>query len=333
MRKFFIAVMILLGVIYIISRFTEMEGIYETIRKGDWRFLLLALIVQCAWIYNLGLAYQAVYRVFDIKTTSLHMMMLYTTGYFVSVIAPSAGATAMAVYLADARRNNFSSAKVMIAWALNILFEFVALLCYVMLGLAVLARRNNLEWSEITASIILLLMAAGLGTLLYLGMQSEALLGRFLAFLARIINALIRPFIHRNFIDESRAFSFAEEAAEGIDMIRHQPRLLLRPLAYSLLNKTLLIIVFTLVFLAFDVPFSAGTIFAGFSIGQLFVIVSPTPAGIGIVEGILTLLLTSLYVKVEAAAIITLVYRAFSFWLPLFVGMYTVRHIETKKNA
>lgn len=331
MRKFLIAIALLLGVIYIITRFTEVQGIYETIQKGDWRFILLALIVEAAWIYNLGLAYQAVYRVFDLKVGSLHMMMLYTAGFFISVVTPSAGATAMAVYLSDARRMNFSSARVMIGWAMNVLFEFVALLCYVVLGLAVLARRNNLQWSEITASIILLIMALGLGTLLYLGLRSEKLLGNFLAFLARIINFCARPFIRRSFVDETRAHSFAHETAEGIDIIRHNPRSLLRPLVFSLINKTLLIIVFLLVFLAFKVPFSAGTIFAGFSIGQLFVIVSPTPGGIGIVEGIMTLTLTSLYVKVEAATILTLVYRAYTFWLPLLVGMVTIRHIQNSK--
>jgi len=96
-------------------------------------------------------------------------------------------------------------------------------------------------------------------------------------------------------------------------------------------NKVLLISILLLTFLAFRIPYTSGTIVAGFSIGYLFLIVSPTPAGIGIVEGVLTLALTSLWVPVEAAAIITLVYRGYTFWLPFVVGMLAFRQIPHEK--
>jgi glycosyltransferase 2 family protein len=44
-------------------------------------------------------------------------------------------------------------------------------------------------------------------------------------------------------------------------------------------------------FLSFKVQFSTGTIVAGFSMAYLFLIVSPTPSGIGIVEGLMPLAL------------------------------------------
>ena len=98
-------------------------------------------------------------------------------------------------------------------------------------------------------------------------------------------------------------------------------------------NLLVLICILLLTFLAFHVPYSSGTIVAGFSIGYLFLIVSPTPAGIGIVEGVLTLALTSLWVPVEAAAIITLVYRGYTFWLPLIVGMAAFRQMPNEKRT
>ena len=70
------------------------------------------------------------------------------------------------------------------------------------------------------------------------------------------------------------------------------------------------------VFLAFQVPFSAGTIIGGFAITYLFLIVSPTPSGIGIIEGIMPLALSSLRVPWSQAVIITLAYRGITFWIP-----------------
>jgi len=48
---------------------------------------------------------------------------------------------------------------------------------------------------------------------------------------------------------------------------------------------------------SFEIPFSAGAIIAKFSLAYLFLIVSPTPSGIGIVEGLMPLALTSLNVN------------------------------------
>jgi uncharacterized protein (TIRG00374 family) len=66
----------------------------------------------------------------------------------------------------------------------------------------------------------------------------------------------------------------------------------------------------------------------GFSIGYLFLIVSPTPSGIGIVEGMLTVALNTLRVKLDAAVLITMAYRAFTFWFPLAVGGVAFRILQ-----
>jgi len=80
--------------------------------------------------------------------------------------------------------------------------------------------------------------------------------------------------------------------------------------------------------MAFGVPFSIGTIVAGFASAYLFLIVSPTPYGIGVVETLLPLALTSLSVAWEDSVIITLVYRGITFWLPLFLGGLSFRILQ-----
>jgi uncharacterized protein (TIRG00374 family) len=329
MRKFLLALGLLLGVIFVITRFTEVQNIYDTLQKGNWQFILLALLVEAIWIVNIGLTYRSIYRVLGMGEGIMHMLVVGISSIFVNVVTPSAGMSSIAVFISDARRRGYSQARAMVAWTLNLLFDYTAFLCVLVLGLAVLARRNDINWAEIFASFIILFGAAGLATMLYLGLQSGKVLGNVLAWLAKLVNKLFWPFIHRSFLQVDRAYSFASDAAEGVSVLRQNPRGLIKPLFLALLNKTLLVTIFLLTFLAFQVTFSAGTIIAGFSIGYLFMIVSPTPSGIGIVEGVLTLTLVSLWVPVEDAAIITLVYRGFTFWIPLFVGMFAFRHLPT----
>jgi uncharacterized protein (TIRG00374 family) len=213
-----------------------------------------------------------------------------------------------------------------------ILFDYVGFLVVLTLGLAVLARRNRLDWPEISASIILVIIALGITVLLYLGAKSGRILGNVLASLASMVNRMARPFIHREYLSLERAHSFAAEAAEGLSALQTRPSYWIKPLILALNNKAILITIMMMTFLAFRQPFTAGTIIAGFSIGYLFLIVSPTPSGIGVVEGIMTLGLTSLRVPFDSAAVIVLAYRGITFWFPLLPGLVAFRFISNENR-
>ena len=159
-------------------------------------------------------------------------------------------------------------------------------------------------------------------------------MGKFLASLARVVNAILRPIIRRNYLREERAHEFACEMADGLSALPNRPRGLLKPLFLAFLNKGLLVCILLCSFLAFQVPFSSGTVVGGFAIGYLFMIVSPTPAGIGVVEGALPLALKSLRVIWSQAVIITIAYRAITFWVPLGVGALAFRalHLGNTKD-
>ena len=71
----------------------------------------------------------------------------------------------------------------------------------------------------------------------------------------------------------------------------------------------------------------------GFAIGYLFMIVSPTPSGIGVVEGVLPLALRSLRVVWSQAIVVTVVYRAMTFWVPLGVGALAFRNLHLDEKV
>ncbi len=121
------------------------------------------------------------------------------------------------------------------------LFDYVGFLFVLLLGLAVLARRNRLDWPEISASFIIVIIALFLTALLYLGAKSASLLGKVLCWLAHKVNRIVKPFIHREYLSEERAYTFAQEAAEGIQALRFTPKNWIRPLLLALTNKALLI--------------------------------------------------------------------------------------------
>jgi uncharacterized protein (TIRG00374 family) len=331
MRKFIITLVFLLAIIFIISRFTELQDIALTLKQGDWRYVALALLLEIFWLFNLSFTFQAVYNMLGLKSKNQRMVILSTTAYFIGIIAPSVGVTGLAVLLADGQRRNYPSGKVTAATLIILLLEYIALLTVVSLGLVVLFRRNNLNWPEISAFIILFLIAFSIVMIIYLSMKSPQKLGNILSWFARTINRILKRFT-KTVLPVERAYSFSNDIAEGIEALKNNPRGLLLPFVFAMLNKTILISIMYLIFLAFKIPYSIGTLVAGFGLANLFFIVSPTPSGIGFVEGILTLYFNSVGIFLEGATIIALGFRGITFWIPLLAGLFTFRFFSLKTN-
>jgi glycosyltransferase 2 family protein len=328
-KNFLVAVVLLLAIAFGFSSLGEMGKTAAVLRSGDWRFLVGALALEAGWLFIIGATYTSLYKIVGISDSTRRLWKLGSAANFSNVIAPTGGISAAAVLISDARRYNNSIARATVVYALFVFFDYTGLLCVLTVGLGILASRNSLHFAEITASIILLMAAMGLAAILYLAMLSEILLGKVLSVCARGINKALRPIIHRNYLMEARAFSFASELAEGIADLKQNPRELLSPLGLALANKSILMAILWMVAMAFQTPLPAEVLVAGFSMGYLFVIVSPTPSGIGIMEGAMALSLRSLGLALETAAIITLSFRGITFWVPLLVGAINFRNLHT----
>jgi uncharacterized protein (TIRG00374 family) len=333
MRKFIAILVVFFAASFIYLSFGEIQSSLQTLQQGNFWFILLAILIQCGWFVVTGFTYLTLYRILGMDETIFRVALMSAAANFVNVIAPSAGMGGMAVFIGEARRNGRSPGKVTVISVLFVFIDYIAFLVVLTIGLFILFQRNDLGPSEIAASGVIFAIAATLGFLLYLGSRSAQALGNALAWMAHQVNRIAQPFIHREYLSETRAHEFAHEMATDLKSLPEKSRNLMKPLLFAFSAKVLMMSVLMASFLSFKVPFTAGTIIGGFSISYLFLIVSPTPSGIGIVEGIMPLALTSLRVPWSQAVIITLAYRGITFWFPLGVGEIALRILNrrTKK--
>lgn len=332
MKKLIVVIFLFLGAGLVALSFGELENTLATLQKAHLRYLVLALALEALWMVNVGLTYKAVYHLLGIDESRDRLTLVAAASNFANIVAPTAGVSGVAVFTNDARRRGLPPGKALLAGALFLLIDLAAFLVVLSLSWIVLLRRNDLNAGEISASLLLLTVTCIFAFLFYLGYRSADALGNVLARLARIINPVVRPFLHRDYLSEERAHAFAAEIADGLADLPERPKHLLIPLLRALASKALLIGILICSFLAFDVPFSAGTIIAGWAIGYLFLIVSPTPNGIGIVEGLMPLTLASLRVPYEAAVVVTLTYRAVTFWVLLAAGAWAFRRLHLSET-
>ncbi len=331
---FLISVLIFFAIVFFITRFTELEQIAILLTSIYWGYLWLALAAEVLWLVSASFIYKRIFNIVGIQETFRHTFLLMTSANFANIITPSAGMAGLAIFWTDARRRGYSRAHATIVCMIYLLIEYVSLLFIVILGLIVLLRRNILDWTVISAAILFSIFTFLLIMILYLGVRIPDQLTRFLTWITGKLNSIMKRIIHREYIPVEKVATFSGAATEAIAVIRTEWRKLLLPLELGFLNKCILIGILTLMFIAFQVPFSIGTLVAGFSLSYLFYYMSPTPAGIGIVEGVMTLALKSLGVPLAAATVLTVSFRGFTFWLPLLFGFISFRFLimEGKKD-
>lgn len=329
MKKLILVVVLFLGIGVVAISFSELETILFTLRKAHLAFFILAIFIQLTWFITTARMYQSIFHLLGVHEGILTLGRIATAANFINVVAPTAGVGGVALFASEARRRGHPAGKVTVAAALFLLLDQAAFLVILALGLIVLVRRNDLDAGEISASFILLCIAVTYASVLYLGYRSEEKLGRVLAKMVRLINRVVNFFRKEDYLSEARAYEYAHEISEGFAGLTEKPSSLIRPVLWGIFNKGLLMLILMCAFLSFEVPFSAGTIIAGFSLAYLFLIVSPTPSGIGVVEGLMPIALASLNVNWSQAVVITLTYRTVTFWVPFGVGAWAFRSLHT----
>jgi uncharacterized protein (TIRG00374 family) len=291
-------------------------------------FLLAALLFELVCLFNSSATFAALYRLVGLQEGHAQMFRMATAANFINLIAPSGGLGGLAVFLDSARRRSIPPARVVVVGILYLLYEYAATFCILAPGFLVLASRHTLNRGELAAAGLLLAITLGAGLMLFLAHRSSERLGRLLARFAQLANACLRPFLHRDHFKTGSAHEFSRELAEGIEAIRGGERRLLWPLLFTLNNKVLLLCVLAFTFLALNTPFTLGTLLGGFSISMLFIYISPTPLGVGMVESILPAALSALSVPFTEALLITLAFRGLTVWFPLAVGGLSFRSLQ-----
>lgn len=330
MRKILLIIFFFAAAAIAILSLGELERTWRTLQRADFGFMALAILLLLSWTLNDAFGYRSLYRVMDVREKYGHLILLSSATSFINVVAPSGGFGGVAVFVDDAGKRGHPRGLAAAVGALYLFLDYAAFMVILAMGWTIYIRRNDLKPGEITASFIMLAIVLGLGSLIYIGSRSGEQLGRILSRIAHRINRFLWPLVRKEYFHEIAAHEFGVEVAEGLSILRVKQHGIVVPFLFALNGKFLQTLILGVTFLAFNVPFTPGTIIAGFASAYLFLIVSPTPYGIGVVETLLPLALTSLGVAWEDAVIITLTYRGITFWIPLILGGISFRVLQRR---
>jgi len=127
MRKFIIAIVLFLGFVFVVGKLTELQNIAETLKRGIWWFIGLALIIEVLWFINCGASFRAIYNALGIEEQLGTLSLMVSAASFVNIVAPSGGVSGLTIFISEARRRNYSPARAAVAGVLFLLFDYLGL--------------------------------------------------------------------------------------------------------------------------------------------------------------------------------------------------------------
>jgi glycosyltransferase 2 family protein len=308
----------------------QLSEIVDVLQQGVWYLVLAALLTLVLTVYNQTWLYASIYQLLALPSQRRDFLPLYLVKRFVQVAAPSGGFSGWVPFLQFARRREFSVGTVFVANLIYTILWYSTFGFFLLIGLFFLFTSHDLQWFEISAALTILATDLVMIGLLITAWVRPGLPLRIMRNTARLLQRLFALIRRPPPLSERQMTTFAADLSQGVMQMRRAGwRKMLEPVLHAFINEALHIGIFFLVALAFGVQLNFGVLVAAYSISVLFWIVSPTPGGLGFVEGTLILVLTALDVPATAAAVITLAYRGISFWLPFVLGFVALRWFST----
>jgi uncharacterized protein (TIRG00374 family) len=328
-RNWFLWLLIIAFVWLVISRFTEIKGLAETLSQGQWQWVLAAIFLTVILYLVRAWMYQAAFYTVEVPSRIRDLLPLVFASIFVSVAVPSAGASGAVLFVDDASRRGQSQGRTAAGVLMYLISDLIAFTLILIVGLAYLFLQHDLQVYQIIAALLLLAIILTLTSVLLLGLLLPDHLLGLLSGLQRSANRFAGTLKQKSFLPEDWAVHMAGEFTEAATAITAQPRRLARTLVIALSAQLVQLCCLLVLFQAFRQHVVLGTLVAGYAVGVLFWIVSITPQGIGVVEGVITLVYTSLGVPAEKAALVALSFRGLTFWLPFGIGFLSLRRIKS----
>ncbi|GAO41647.1 phosphatidylglycerol lysyltransferase domain-containing protein [Flavihumibacter petaseus] len=289
---------ILLGIYFFRHERHELKALQPYLKSADNSWMLFGLAVTGIYIF-----FQAALFVFSFQAVGSNLswpaaFMLFLKRNFISTFLPGGGITAFAYLPGMLRKEKIDRHHIYQGAGLQ---GFIGILSLVIVGIPVILygalHRQSVKgaWPALAVALLILFM-------IWRAFQSFRSRGWLYQSLLRFFPALEKEMENIFSLSFSyRSFTVAVLSSIAIEMTGVLHIVIAMKAGY--------------------LPVSLEAAFMGYVVSTLFMLISPFLKGLGAVELSLTFILKQYGYDTLAALQITLLYRLFEFWLPLFAGL------------
>lgn len=297
-KEILAVLIILLAFIFFREQRKELMEIGPMLNRANPFWLLAGLLVTFLYVYFQGMMYKASFKALSLDINLGIAVELFLKRNFLSVFLPAGGISSLAYTSTQLRRRNLNKMQIHQAGAL---YGFIGLLTVFLVAIPVLFYSfiHNQTLGSAWASLLIL--------------------GGFLG----LIYFLFYSFRKRSWLYKlaERYFPAFANSLENICSANVKKGSLYYTIFYSLMIELCGIIHVYIAMYALDIHHSFEAAVVSYTVSVILMIVSPFLRGLGAVEFSMLYIFQQYGYSNVAGLGITLLYRVFEFWLPLFLGL------------
>ncbi|MFH1175137.1 MAG: lysylphosphatidylglycerol synthase transmembrane domain-containing protein [bacterium] len=321
-KPFIFAVLVAIATYTVFLKFSELKKIATLLTQGNYFFLLAALACQTIAYLFIGKSYKTIVEGFtDIVIRLGIFCKTAIVMMFLNQALPSMGISSNAYFFSNLKKKGVQAGKGIFLVIFNLIVLYTSYLFSIMTVVAYLLARGNLSSLQLTATII---MAAGtLALIIVLGF-----LTRKISRIRKMLK-LLSIFLPIGLIDADK---IAQELFTSKSQIAQEKKVYFKAVFLRMSSFAFECGTIYMIFLAFKITPSFIAIATAYLMAHLFALITFMPGGLGVFETTMILTLRGFGATLEAALMITLIYRGFAFWLPMPLGLWLYRH-QGKENS
>jgi len=313
----------------------QLATTFENLGKVRAWALLLLIPIEALNYHAQTRLYQRLFAITGEYLSYKYLFKLSLELNFVNHVFPSGGVSGLSYFGLRLKGDGVPGPKstlVQLMKLVLIFLSFESLLLFGMLVLAAVGKVNNL----------IVLLGTALTTLIIVGTAIAAYIigdrGRVQAFfkgLTQFLNSLIqvvRP-KHPETINLDKLKSTVDELHDNYTMFKRNMHALRVPLLYALLANVTEILAVYVIYVAFGHWVNLGAVILAYAVANFAGLVSVLPGGVGVYEGLMTLVLAAGGIKPAISIPATVMYRVLNTLLQVPPGYYLYHKNLRKRPA
>ena len=322
LSKMMVVSVILFAGSFLLSRLGNIQDTFAALLSAS---PIIILPIFALTIIHIALYARILYACLKLTGVNInyrHVARLWLAQCFVNTMIPSGFFSGMAYLLIKVKKHSYNKVGVTMGVILSIFVAYITIL-FLFIATALLHINSPEINPVVKLSVQILAIIVGMITVIsIIFAQQMPLLVRFLYHLRRGINSLLPDIEPFDFIDP------VKRAGGVVSRVGGRWTEIIEPVIDNLLLHAVGLSMLWLSFHSLGYNVGLTAVITGYLVGVILTIVSITPAGIGFVEVIMPITLTSFSIPLPIATAVTVIWRLFTVWLVLIAGGISFRAIE-----
>ena len=330
------ALLLLLGIVavcFIIANVDYLADFFNTMMTGALVPMVIAILLMLGRHFVQAASYDAAFDAVGHATGFWHNVVLIFSLVFINTFCLFSGATGVAFIIDDAHREGCDAGQSTGGAILSQIGYFAAVFVISVIGFITMWISGHMNTVFLVGGLALAAVLVVLSSLFFIGHLKPRILYRVFLVLEKLINKVLG--LLKKALKPGWGRNMAHSFVATSDLLAKNPKGSVITVAYASFSAILNMACLVAIGYAFGFE-NVEALVAAFAVGAISVILSPTPQGVGVVEAMITAILTAYGCSVATAAAIALVYRGVMFWIPFCIGAVLLSQagfFKSKKSA